>query len=319
MAGKQLNYYRILGVSRKATDDEIHDTFRRLARKYHPDVNPGDKKAEEKFKAITEAYEVLSDSDKRRRYDTLGSDWNAPAGAGPPPRRRPPFGFARAAQPYDAASTGKERGGVGGFFRSLFGRSAGSGPAEEASRQPLDIEADVTISLEQAFRGGSTAVALRVPERAGGGGRMTTRKYDIKIPPGIRDGARIRLAGQGHPNAERRGAPGDLYIRVHIAPHPTFRLRESDVESDLAVSPWEAALGAKISAPTLEGSVELTLPAGSQAGQRLRLRGKGMPLPNDTRGDHFLVVKIVIPEHLSARERELWEQLARESSFNPRR
>jgi len=298
------NYYRVLGVSRTATDEEIHDAFRRLARKHHPDVNPGNKKAEERFKAVSEAYEVLSDPEKRRRYDAFGSEWNAP-------RESP--------APGEVTGLHRERGGLGGFFSSLFGRSAAAArePNRESPRRPLDIESDVTITLDQAFRGGSTAVALRVPETAGGAVR-TTRKYDIKIPPGIRDGARIRLAGQGHPAGGTGGAPGDLYIRVHVAPHPAFRLRGNDIETDLAISPWEAALGTKVSVPTLEGSVEMTLPPGSQSGRRMRLRGKGMTLADGGRGDQYAVLQIVVPERLSARERELWEQLALESPFDPR-
>jgi DnaJ-class molecular chaperone len=300
MAARYSDYYKTLGVRRSATADEIHDAFRRLARKFHPDVNPGNKKAEEKFKAVTEAYEILSDSGKRRRYDMFGSEWKA--------------------GPVKAESPDEGRGGFGGFFGSLFGRSPKAAHApEEASRRSSDIKADVTITLEQAFRGGSTAVALRIPDpHAGGAARLTTRKYDIKIPPGIRDGAQIRLAGQGRPSGEKRASPGDLYIRVHIAPHPVFRLRGGDIEIDLAVSPWEAALGAKITVPALDGSVEMTLPAGSPSGQRLRLRGRGMPLANGGRGDQLVVLKIVVPETLSARERELFEQLARDSSFNPR-
>jgi len=314
MAPRYRDYYKILGVARTATADKIHDAFRHLARKYHPDVNPGNKKAEERFKAISEAQEVLGDPTKRRRYDALGDHWKAGQ------EFSPPSGEEAAARP--------ARGKFSEFFHSLFGGGieglfGGSTDfaesAGQAPRRGTDIETEVTITLEQAFRGSSMAVALRIPEPgAGGAARSTTRKYDIKIPPGIHDGARIRLAGQGRPSSEKRTPPGDLYVRVHIAAHPSFRPRGSDIESVLAISAWEAALGAKVSVPTLEGPVEMTLPAGSQSDQRLRLRGRGMPLPDGGRGDQYVVLKIVVPKQLSDCERELFEQLARDSSFNPR-
>jgi len=322
MSPKYRNYYRVLGVKRNATAEEIHEAFRRLARKYHPDVNPSNRSAEERFKAVSEAYEVLADPEKRRHYDALGSNWKAGQEFSSPRGRRSPSGSWSGVQP------GKGRGRFSDFFHSLFGggfeglfsrSSAVADSPEEAPRRGWDIEAEVTITLEQAFCGTATTVAVRMREPAANGAmRSTTRKYDVKIPPGIHDGARIRLAGQGRPSNGKGGPPGDLLIRVRIAPHPIFRPRGSDVETELAISPWEAALGAKVSVPTLEGPVEMTLPPGSQSGHRLRLRGKGMPLADGGRGDQYVVLKITVPEQLSDRERELLELLARESSYKPR-
>ena len=316
MGPRYCDYYKTLGVARTASADEIRDAFRRLARKYHPDVNPGKKGAEDKFKAISEAYEVLSDPTKRRHYDALGNQWKAGQ------EFVPPRGWA------GAARAEKPRGGFSEFFNSLFGGgfeglfnrpdTVADSP-EPAPRRGADIEIETTIPLEQAFRGTRTTVALRMPEPARGGSpRSTLRKLEVKIPAGIHNGARIRLAGQGRPADAGGAPPGDLFIRVHIAPHAVFRTRGSDVEMDLAISPWEAALGAKISVPTLDGQVEMSLPAASQSGQRLRLRGRGMPKGGGERGDQYVVLKIVVPEVLSDRERELFEQMAHDSPFKPR-
>jgi curved DNA-binding protein len=327
MAPKYRDYYKALGVPRTATAEQLHDAFRRLARKYHPDVNPGNKNAEEKFKAITEAYEVLGDPAKRRHYDSLGDQWKAGQEFSPPSGWESLFRFGRGSRPAAAEGAPKSRGGFSEFFNSLFGGRQkefdhgpeGAAPMEEPPRSGANIEAEVTITLEQAYHGGRTAVAVRMPgAAAGGGSRPTLRRYEIKIPPGIHDGARIRLAGQGRPADKKGLPPGDLFIRVRITPHATFRLRGDDLEMDLPITPWEAALGRKISVPTLDGSVEMALPAGSQSGQRMRLRGKGMPNASHGRGDQYAVLKIVVPETLSGRERELFEQLAHDSSFKPR-
>jgi len=328
MAPKYRDYYKALGVPRTATDEQLHDAFRRLARKHHPDVNPGNKSAEEKFKAITEAYEVLGDPAKRRHYDSLGDQWKAGQEFSPPSGWETLFRFGRGRRPAAAQGAAKSRGGFSDFFNSLFGgrgkdsnpRPETTAPAEEAPRPGVNIETDVTITLEQAYHGGRTAVAVRMagPAAGGAGSRPALRKYEIKIPAGIHDGARVRLAGQGRP-ADTKGLPaGDLLIRVRIAPHATFRLRGDDLEMELPTTPWEAALGGKISVPTLDGPVEMVLPAGSQSGQRMRLRGQGMPNAEQGRGDLYAVLKIVVPETLSERERELFERLARESPFRPR-
>ena len=305
MAPKYQNYYKILGVRRTAGVEAIHKAFRRLARKYHPDVNPGNKTAEERFKNITEAYEVLSDPEKRREYDIHGEDWRTGQG---PPTSAAGQGYVRGVRPEAFESYETKPGLFRGFFRSLFGgrarpgwgySSPGSDRAGGTPQRGVNIEADVTIPLDRAFQGGTTGVAVRVPEAAPDGTiQHTTRKYEVKIPPGTREGARIRLAGQGRP-AKEGTPPGDLIIRVHITPHPVFRLRGGDVEMDLAITPWEAALGTKVSVPTLDGPVEMTLPAGSQSGRRMRLRGKGMPLSNGRRADQYVVLKIVVPEQLT--------------------
>jgi len=322
------DYYRILGVARKATAEEIHRAFLRLARKHHPDLHPGDKKAEERFKEISEAYEVLGDRQKRRRYDSLGGDWKAGRVFTPPSGWRSRFGRGARRGQVKVATRGRSR--FSDFFQTFFGRGrqeefarapdpVAAAPPKEEPPRGADIEAGITVSLEQLLRGDSIAVSVRVPDKEkGSSSRSTRRKYDVKIPPDIRDGARIRLAGQGRPAEKKNQPPGDLYIRVRIAPHPVFRPRGSDVEIELAVSPWEAALGGKIRVPALDETVEMTLPPGSQSGQRLRLRGKGLPKADGERGDQFVILKIMVPETLSNRERDLFEQLARDSSFNPR-
>lgn len=314
MPPKYRDYYKTLGVKRTATPEQIAKAFRHLARKYHPDVNPGDAKAEEKFKAIAEAHEVLGDAEKRRRYDALGTRLKAGQDFTPPP------GWF--------VETPRKEGIFSDFFHTLFGGGRASGaarssatgvPLHKTTPRGVDVETEMSVTLEQAFTGGQITVAQRLPAAAGAGAKDSSiRKYEVKIPAGIQEGARIRLAGQGRP-AEVKGAPpGDLFIRVHVAPHPVFRRRGNDVEMDLAISPWEAALGARVRVPTLDGSVEMKLRPASQSGTRLRLREKGMPRPDGERGDQFVVLKIVVPEALTDRERALFEQLASDSSFRPR-
>jgi curved DNA-binding protein len=310
MTARFQDYYKVLGVSRKATADEIQRAFRSLARKYHPDVNPGDKRAEERFKAISEAHEVLGDSEKRRRYDSLGRRWKAGQ------EFTPPWGFGR------TAGAAKPRGRFSEFFHTLFGGGREEGqffhpppPPPEPPRRGPDVETEIPVTLSQLYHGGTTAIAQRVPDGKGG---TTTRKLEVRIPPGVRDGQRIRLAGQGRPAAEKGLPPGDLFLRIHITPHSVFRVRGDDVMTDLPVAPWEAALGAKIRVATLDEAVELTLPAGSQSGQRLRLKGKGLPKANGERGDQYVAVKIVVPKALTGRERELFAKLAQDSPFDAR-
>jgi len=327
MSVKFKDYYELLGVSRTASADEIRKAYRKLARKYHPDVSKA-AGSENRFKEVAEAYEVLSDAEKRRRYDELGSNWQAGQEFQPPPGwQNVRFDFG--GQPNASGFSGRPSGGFSDFFESLFGEPFGRGggrapqgwdmggePWEEGGR---DQEAAITITLEDAYRGGARGISLQaeeVDER--GHARRKTRTYQVRIPPGITDGARIRLAGQGAKG--RGGAPaGDLYLRVNIAPHPTFKLNGHDVEMELPVSPWEAALGAKITIETLDGHAAVHVPAGTQSGQRLRLRGKGFPSSGNVEpGDLLVTLKIVVPSKLSAKERQLLEELARTSSFNPR-
>jgi len=336
VAVKFQDYYEILGVPRTATQREIQRAYRKLARQYHPDVNKA-KGAEEKFKQINEAHEALRDPDKRRRYDALGANWRMGQDFSPPPGwENIHFEFhpgTGGTQGFDFRNLGADGADFSDFFRTLFGGGLGGGgfggfpgggmgpSARPAGDWPVpgrDIEADVTISLEDAYRGAKKSVSFEVGEPDGQGRvRRTTKTYEVTIPAGISNGGRIRLAGQGAKGMGGSGA-GDLYLRIHIAPHPIFRTHEHDLEVDIAIAPWEAALGAKVEVPTLDGAVTMTLPAGTQSGQRMRLRGKGLPKRGGTRGDLYAIIQIAVPRNLSPQERELFEQLSRASSFNPR-
>src|SRR6266446_2065827 len=301
------DYYETLGVSKTASEDEIKSAFRKLARKYHPDVAKDKKEAEEKFKQINEAYEVLSDREKRRKYDQLGENWNQPGGCQPPPYwggRQPGGGFH---------GGGGENGGVefefGGtgfsdFFEAFFGggrgRSAfgGFGQRGTMAERGSDVKADIMVTLEEALHGSTRQVSLR---RAGS---KKTETYQVKIPRGVREGQRIRLAGQGEAG-ERGGKSGDLFLRVRLARHPDFSVEGTDLVHEVKIAPWQAVLGDQIIVPTLEGNARLKLPPGTQGGQRFRLRGRGLPGVSGQRGDLYVVVQIAVPKKLSESERKL--------------
>src|SRR5213079_2451348 len=278
------DYYETLGVSKTASEDEIKSAFRKLARKYHPDVAKDKKEAEEKFKQINEAYEVLSDPEKRRKYDRLGENWNQPGGF-PPPQ-------------WGGGQPGGFRGGSRG--RSAFG---GFGQRGTMAERGSDVEADIMVTLEEALHGSTRQVSLR---RAGS---KKTETYQVKIPRGVREGQRIRLAGQGEAG-ERGGKSGDLFLRVRLARHPDFSVEGSDLVHEVKIAPWQTVLGDQIIVPTLEGNARLKLPPGTQGGQRFRLRGRGLPGVSGQRGDLYVVVQIAVPKKLSDSERKLWEQLA---------
>jgi curved DNA-binding protein len=313
MAVQFRDYYETLGVSKTATDDEIRSAFRKLARKYHPDVAKDKKTAEEKFKQINEAYEVLSDPEKRKKYDQLGANWNQPGGFQPPPDSgaQPGGGF------YQWSGDGGrgvefEFGGTGfsDFFEAFFGggrgRSAfgGFGGREATAERGSDVEADILVTLEEALHGSTRTVSLR---RAGSNKVET---YQVKIPRGVHEGQRIRLAGQGEAG-ERGGKKGDLFLRVRLAKHPDFTVEGSDLIHEEKITPWQAVLGTELKVPTLEGNVRLKIPAGTQGGQRFRLRERGLPSASGKRGDLYVVAQIQIPKKLSEREREIWSQLAK--------
>jgi curved DNA-binding protein len=334
MAVKFKDYYDVLGVSRSATEDEIRKEYRKLARKHHPDVNPGDKSAEEKFKDINEAYEVLSDADKRKRYDQLGPNWKAGADFTPPPsgdNGRVDFGDF-------SEFFGREQGGGGfsDFFESMFGGRRGARAGSGFRMRGADVEAEIALTLEEAHRGVKRTLSFQAsepcPDCKGTGtndgktcptchGQRTirnTKTFDVNIPAGVRDGSVIRLAGQGEPGGDG-GPAGDLFLRVRIEPHRLFEVRgEDDLQIELPLAPWEAALGAKVTVPTLDGSVEMKIPAGAQGGQRLRLRGQGLSRRAGGRGDLYAKLKIVIPPKLTSQEKELFQKLAAESRFNAR-
>jgi DnaJ-class molecular chaperone len=314
MAVKFKDYYEVLGVPRGASEDEIRKTYRQLARKYHPDVNPNDKSAEEKFKEINEAYEVLSDADKRKRYDELGANWKSGADFTPPPgARNGRVNFTDFADGFGGARSASD---FSDFFESLFGGRGGARNSADFRMPAQDIEAEISLTLEEAYRGVKRNITLQ----SSGTDRM--KSLEVTIPPGVREGTVIRLAGQGEPGANG-GPPGDLYLHVRIEPHPLFEtVGDADVQIEFPVAPWEAALGAKVTVPTLDGPVEMKIPAGTQGGKRLRLRGQGLPTRINQRrggrGDQYVKIKIVIPPKLTAKEKDLFEKLGAESHFDPR-
>ena len=320
MAVKFQDYYETLGVGRNASEDEIKKAYRKLARKYHPDVNKGEE-AEEKFKRINEAHEVLKDPEKRKRYDQLGPDWQAGQDFKPPPGWEDVhFEFGNGAQA-EAFNFG---GGFSDFFETLFGGRMGGGAGAQARQtawimRGQDHEAEVEVSLEDAFHGATRTLTLQGHEvDAQGRVRPTTQNLKVKIPSGVTDGTRIRLAGKGG-EGMGGGPTGDLYLKVKLEPHQRFRVAGHDLEVELPVAPWEAALGATVEVPIIDGTVKLKIPPGTQSGQKLRLRGKGLPRKGDDQGDLFARVKIVVPKDLSPREKELFSEMAKLSGFNPRK
>jgi curved DNA-binding protein len=312
MAVQFRDYYETLGVSKTATEDEVKSAFRKLARKFHPDVAKDKKAAEEKFKQINEAYEVLSDPEKRKKYDQLGANWNQPGGFQPPPDwgGQPGGGFHQYGG--DGGGVQFEFGGTGfsDFFEAFFGggrgRSAfgGFGGRQATAERGADVEADILVTLEEALHGSKRTVSLRRP------GSNKVETYQVRIPRGVHEGQRIRLAGQGEAGA-RGGQSGDLFLRVRLAKHPEFTVEGSDLIHEVKIAPWQAVIGTELKVPTLEGSVRLKIPAGTQGAQRFRLRERGLPSASGSRGDLYVVAQIQIPKKLSEREREIWNQLAK--------
>jgi DnaJ-class molecular chaperone len=339
MAVKFHDYYEALGVPRAATTDEIKKAYRKLARKYHPDVNPNDKTAEEKFKEISEAYEVLSDPEKRKRYDQLGAGWKSGSDFTPPPGWTPWEGvrveYGDIGDIFGAGAAAGA-GDFSDFFETLFGARRGATRGVPFAMRGRDVEAEMEIDLEDAHRGGDRVITVQTattcptckgfgavnnkpcPACRGAGVVRRPRTLDVNIPAGVRDGSVIRLARQGEPGMGA-AAPGDLLLRLRLKPHRLFSVTpEGDVQIDLPVAPWETVLGARVNVPTLDGSVEMTIPAGAQGGQRLRLRGQGLNRRGGGRGDEYVKLKIVTPPNPTQEVRQLFEQLAAESRFNPR-
>jgi curved DNA-binding protein len=318
------DYYGILGVDRSASQDEIKKAYRNLSKQYHPDRNKDDG-AEEKFKQVGEAYQVLGDAEARRKYDAIGSGYRQgdpfrPGGGGPSP------GWQGVDFNFNGGGFGGQSGPVSGFsdfFEMLFGQQPGGGGGFHAGGAPRgrhgeDREAEITITLENSFHGGSRQITLQTTTTRSDGGRETGRKqYDVKIPPGITTGKKIRLKGQGQPGLGG-GKPGDLLLKVTIAPHPHFEVEGSDLKGVLKVAPWEAALGAKVDCRTLDGSVTLTIPKGTQSGQKLRLKGKGLPKGKGHSGDLHVEVRIVTPPASNSELEQLYKDLAAKSKFDPR-
>ncbi|WP_029894171.1 DnaJ C-terminal domain-containing protein [Desulfohalovibrio reitneri] len=336
MSVKYKDYYEILDVSRSASQEEISKAYKKLARKYHPDLNPDDPEAENKFKEVGEAYEVLKDPEKRKLYDSLGPNWQQGQDFQPPPGYERHFGGAGG--PGGAGFEGFSDffefifgGGGGGFaggggrgqaggFEDMFGRAGftgGTGFGGPRQRRGSDAEATLGLTLEEAYRGGSKTISMQ-EQAVGPDGRPRnqTKTLNVNIPPGIKSGQRIRLAGQGNPGMGG-GKAGDLYLKVNIRPHSRFKVEENNIVVDLPLTPWEAALGAQVKVPTLDGRVEMKIPAGSSSGQKLRLRGKGLG-SGVNKGDMFVRLLIKLPRELTDEQRELWEKLAETSDFNPR-
>ena len=312
---KYKDYYAILGVSKSATEKDIKKAYRKLARKYHPDINH-ETGAEQKFKEATEAYEVIGDPEKRKKYDELGANWKAGQDFSPPPGWNPPPGAETGHADFGAGSfSAEDFGGFSDFFSSLFGGAQGSpfsgGGAANWRMRGQDHEALLDISLEEAVHGARKTVALQTTDVDPNGHIVrAVKNLQVTIPPGTGDNARIRLAGQG--GSGIGGAPaGHLYLRIHILPHHRFQLKGRDLLLPLSIPPHDAALGARITVETLDHrKLALTLPPGTSAGARLRLKGRGLPPTGRKPAGNLLVeIKIQIPRNLSEKERSLYEQL----------
>jgi curved DNA-binding protein len=304
------DYYETLGVQRNATQDDIKRAYRKLARKYHPDVSK-EPDAEARFKELGEAYAVLKEPEKRVAYDQMGSQWKSGQDFQPPPDWDAGFEFSGR----DFGTGGEE---FSDFFEALFGRQ---GRRAESHRPDMrakgqDHHARVMIDLEDAYRGAQRSISLRMPT-VDKQGRIVTqeRKLDVRIPKGIRAGQHLRLAGQAGPGLGE-GAAGDLYLEIAFNPHPLYRADGRDVYLDLPLAPWEAALGAAVTAPTPEGPVLLTVPAGSESGRKLRLKGKG--IPGKPPGDMYAVLTIALPPTNNERAKDAWRALSKAFDFNPR-
>ncbi len=308
MAVQYRDYYQTLGVAKTASQDEIKSAFRKLARKYHPDTATDKKTAEEKFKEINEAYEVLGDPEKRRKYDEYGANWEhagAARGSGFPGG----FPGARRGSYSPEEGVDFEFGGTGfsDFFEQMFGarRSAGrqSGFGFESTPQRgSDIEADILVTLEEALHGSTRQISFRR------GDSPQTQTYTVKIPKGVREGQRIRLAGQGGAGAAG-GTAGDLFLRIKLQKHPDYDVEESDLLRELPIPAWKCVLGGEAEIQTLEGRGKLRIPPGSQPGRKFRLSGKGLPNSDGTRGDLYAVLTVELPTELTPAQRALWEQL----------
>lgn len=307
MAVTTQDYYKVLGVDRNAKPEEISKAFKKLARQHHPDLNAGNKKSEEKFKEINEAYEVLKDPEKRKLYDQFGHDFENAQHF-----RRPPGGEGGTHFTFN----GSDMGGTdfSDLFENLFGGGGGSGGFsggggfggfKQRPRPGRDVEAELSLTLQEALKGGKRQITIQMPDGP--------KTLEINVPAGVRDGAKLRLSGQGDPSTSG-GPAGDLFLRVHYRPNNMFKVDGTNLQSDLGITPWQGVLGAKVKVPTLEGEVELTVPPGTSSGRKFRLRGKGMGSPSN-RGDLIVKIMIDVPTTLTPEEKELWEKLSQISTF----
>jgi len=305
------DYYATLGVPRDASAADIKKAFRKLARKHHPDVAADKKAAEEKFKEINEANEVLGDPEKRKKYDHLGADWESPHRSHSGPR-----GTSYAdGQEYNFGGTG-----FSDFFEQFFSGASRQGSTANnrgaGKMQGNDVEGDILVTLEEVMNGDVRPISLQITNSRTG--KVETHSFQVRIPLGVTSGKRIRIPGQGEPGSG--GAPaGDLFLRVRHAAHPDFHTEGSDLYFDLDLTPWEAVLGAELTVPTLDGPIKLRVPPGSENGHQLRVRGRGLPKgKTGERGDFHSIITVHLPTQLSAEERGLWETLRGVSKFNPR-
>ena len=303
------DYYETLGVSRNATADEIRTAYRKLARRYHPDVAKDKKAGEEKFKEINEAYEVLSDPEKRKKYDALGASWQE---GGPSPGAAGPRTWEWRSAPGQETEFSFGGTGFSDFFESFFGTRRtypGGGRVDfEGQEIARDVEADILVTLEEALHGSTRQITVNRPTATG---QPVTETYRVKIPAGIQAGQRIRLAGKGENG-------GDLFLRVAFQRHPDFRVQGTDLYYDLDLAPWEAVLGCQVTIPTLDGHASLKIPPGTEAGSTFRLNGQGLPGEGKTRGNLLAAVRIQVPTRVNPATRRLWDELAEKSHFNPR-
>jgi curved DNA-binding protein len=308
MSVQYKDYYATLGVAKTASQDDIRKAFRKLARQYHPDVAKDKKNAESKFKEINEAYEVLSDPEKRKRYDELGADWEHG-----PQRSHPGWGRGGGGGGFGGFENGGGFSGTGfsDFFEQFFGGAAGRGGAQgfpgfggqQHAARGSDIEADLLVTIEEALHGAKKKISFRRD------GKSDVETYEVRIPKGVREGQKIRLAGQGE--AGRRGQAGDLYLIVRFEKHPDYTVDGSDLIYDLEVPVWQAVLGDNVSVPTPDGSVRLKIPDCSQPGKKFRIKGRGLPTGAATRGDFYVRLVVQLPTDLTPEQRAAWEKLSR--------
>lgn len=314
---KYKDYYEILGVTRSSTEKEIKSAFRQLARKYHPDTNKDNKEAEDKFKEINEAYEVLGDTEKRKKYDALGSGFSSGSDFSPPPD----FDFGNEGftnVDFGKGFTTSTESPFSDFFDMLFGETfkSGNSPFEQAFKKRTysktssnvkskgdDQQIELPLSVEEAFSGTTRKIDITLPGE-------NSKRLEVKIPPNVREGSKIRMAKQGM-KGKNGGDAGDLFLVVKLKPHPFFKLVGSDVHSEIKVTPAEAVLGSEVDIPTLDGQVKLVIPAGTQSEKVLRLRGKGLKNKSSVRGDHYVKIKIDIPKLVSEEEKKLYEELSK--------